>query len=101
VKTKFIINVILFQKNLEYQDAINLCYGRQKIQELQGRVRNAHTYKVVVKTMLLVVNQCIFNQTKGYWLLFNALNATFQFVCVCKIKFKNLKLPPQFCERGF
>jgi len=26
--------------------------------------------------MFLVVKQCILNQTQGYWLLFDALNAT-------------------------
>jgi hypothetical protein len=43
---------------LEYKDAINLCYGGQEIQELQGRVPNAHTWaicKMVVETMLLFV----------------------------------------------
>ncbi len=30
--------------------------------------------KMVVETMLVVVKQCILNQTQGYWLLFNALN---------------------------
>ncbi len=28
VKTKFANKVILFQETLEYQNAINLCYGR-------------------------------------------------------------------------
>jgi hypothetical protein len=32
--------------------------------------------KVVVKTMFPFVKQCILNQTRGYWLLSNALNAT-------------------------
>jgi hypothetical protein len=42
VKICFISKVILFQETLEYCDAINLCYGRQKIQELQGHVLDAH-----------------------------------------------------------
>jgi hypothetical protein len=48
-------------------------------------VLDAHTwaiYKVVAKTMLPVVKQCIFNQTKGYWLLFDALNAILS-ISVC------------------
>jgi hypothetical protein len=28
MKTRFTIKVILFQKTLEYGDAINLCYGK-------------------------------------------------------------------------
>ncbi len=38
---------------------------------------DAHTWvicKMVVETMLTIVNQCIFNQTQGYWLFTNALN---------------------------
>ncbi len=31
---------------------------------------------MVVGTMLPIVKQCIFNQTRGYWLFSNALNAT-------------------------
>jgi len=44
---------------------------------LQGCVPNAHTWAVceVVETLLPIVKQCIFNQTRGYWLLSNALNA--------------------------
>jgi hypothetical protein len=56
MKIRFTSKVILFQKTLKYQDAINLCYGR--IQELQGSVLDAHTWaicKVVVETMLPIV----------------------------------------------
>jgi hypothetical protein len=31
------------QETMEYRDAINLCYGKQQIRELQGHVSNAHT----------------------------------------------------------
>jgi hypothetical protein len=31
VKTKFANKVILFQETLKYKDAIDLCYGKQKI----------------------------------------------------------------------
>jgi hypothetical protein len=52
--------MIIFQKTLEYHDVINLnlCDGRQKTQELQGRVLDAHTWavcKVVIEIMFLVV----------------------------------------------
>jgi hypothetical protein len=42
-------------------------------------VSDAHTWAIcnlVDKIMFLVVKQCILNQTQGYWLLFDALNAT-------------------------
>jgi hypothetical protein len=79
MKIRFASKVILFQKTLEHCNAINLCYGRQKNQEFQGHVSNAHIWavcNVVDKIMLHVVKQCILNQTQGYWLLSNALNAT-------------------------
>jgi hypothetical protein len=32
----------MFQDTFEYYNAINLCYGKQEILELQGRVLDAH-----------------------------------------------------------
>jgi len=61
MKTKFANKVIIFQKTLEYWDTINLFYGRQETQDLQGHVLDAHTWaicKMVVKTMPHVVKQC-------------------------------------------
>jgi hypothetical protein len=34
MKRRFANKVILFQETLKYQDAINLCYGRQETMEL-------------------------------------------------------------------
>ncbi len=34
VKTRFASKTILFQETLKYQDAINLCYGKQEMVEL-------------------------------------------------------------------
>ncbi len=31
---------------------------------------------MVIETMFLVVRECVFNQTQGYWLFFDALNGT-------------------------
>jgi hypothetical protein len=47
VKISFINKVILFQETLEYCGAINLCYGRQEIQELQSCVLDAHKWQFV------------------------------------------------------
>jgi hypothetical protein len=61
-------------------DAINLCYRRQETLELQGCILDAHTWvicKAIIETMIPIVKQCIHNQTRGPWLLFDALNATF------------------------
>ncbi len=76
----------MFQKTLKYKDAINLCYGRQEIQELQGCVLDTHAWaicKVVVETIHPIVKFCIFKQTWGYYLLSNALNDAFSInVCI-------------------
>jgi len=58
---------------VEHYDVVNLCYGRQEIQELKGRVSDAHTWvvcNVIDKIMFLVVKQCILNQTRKYWFCF-------------------------------
>jgi hypothetical protein len=46
MKIRFISKVILFLETLEYQDAINLYYGRQETQKLQGCVPDAHTWAI-------------------------------------------------------
>jgi hypothetical protein len=56
----------MFEETSEHCDAINLCYGKQEIQKLQGCVSNAHTWavcNVIDKIMLLVVKQYILYQT--------------------------------------
>lgn len=50
--------MIMFSKTSKCQDVINLCYGKQEIQELQGCVLDAHRwaiYKMVVKIMFTIV----------------------------------------------
>jgi hypothetical protein len=66
MKTRFMNKMILFQKIMEYWDAINLCYGRQQTLELQGRILDARTWairKAITETMIFIVKQCIHNQT--------------------------------------
>jgi hypothetical protein len=38
----------------------------------------------MIKTLLLVVNQCILNQSNGFWLLFDALLVAFTLVQLAK-----------------
>jgi len=93
----FVSKLMLFQKPLEYHDVINLCDGMQETQELQGRVLDAHTRvicKEVAEIMFPVVKQCILNQTRGYLLLFDALNVTLSINVCMQIKFNNMILPP-------
>ena len=77
VKTRFASKVILFQETLEYADAINICYAAQSL-KLQARVPTGVTWAVartVTETLNPVVKQCVLNQTRGYWLLSDALAA--------------------------
>jgi hypothetical protein len=68
--------VILFQEIVEYMNVmINLSYGRQ-IVHLQACVFDCQTCAIthIMTEMLLpMVNQCILNQSNGFWLLSNAL----------------------------
>lgn len=80
VKTRFASKVVLFQETLEYADAINICYRRQSL-KLQERVPSGLTWAVartVTGTLNAIVKQCILNQTRGYWLLSDALAAAFR-----------------------
>ena len=56
---------------------INICYGRQ-IAILQARIPSGLTWavaKAVTETLRPVVQQCILDQSHGYWLLNDALYA--------------------------
>ena len=75
VKTRFASKVTLFQETLEYASAINICYQRQSLQ-LQARVPSGLTWAIaraVCDILNPVVEACIMNQTRGFWLLSDAL----------------------------
>jgi hypothetical protein len=60
---------------LEYSSAINICYQRQLLQ-LQACVPSGLTWaiaRVVCDILNPVVEKCILNQTRGFWLLSDAL----------------------------
>ncbi len=68
MKIRFSSQVILFQETLEYMNAINMCYGHQTT-HLQAHVPDGQTWAIVhimIKMLLLVVNQCILNQSNGF-----------------------------------
>ena len=80
VKTRFASKVVLFQETQEYADAISICYRRQSL-KLQARVPSGMTWataRTVTQTLNPVVQQCVLNQTRGYWLLSDALAAAFR-----------------------
>jgi len=82
MKTKFASWVILFQETLEYMIVIDMCYGRQ-VTHLQAHVPNGQIWAIVhtmIETLLPVENQCILNQSNGFWLLSDALVDAFTLV---------------------
>ena len=69
----------MLQETQEYATTINICYGRQTA-ALQARVPSGLTWavaKAVTETLRPVMQQCILNQSRGYWLLSDALYAAF------------------------
>jgi hypothetical protein len=83
VKTRFVFQIILFQKTLEFKHAIVLCYGRQQSLALQGHVPSPQVWaiaQIVANTLGFVVQQCVLNQSQGYWLLLDALVAAISLV---------------------
>ena len=70
--------MVLFQETLAYRNAITLCYARQASTQLQSRVPLAIHWavaKAVSDVLSPVVSQCVINQTRGYWLLSDAIIA--------------------------
>ncbi len=76
---------------LEIKQVISLCYERQKTLCLYEQVLKAQMW-AFVKTILaclnksLVMNACVMNQSKGYWLLFDALNITTNLIVALESK---------------
>jgi hypothetical protein len=53
MKRRFANKVILFQETLKYQDAINLCYGRQETMELH-HASDAHIWAICKVIMEII-----------------------------------------------
>jgi hypothetical protein len=68
MKPKFASWVILFQETFEYMIIINMCYGHQ-VTHLQAHVLDGQTWaiaRIMIETLLHVVNWCILNQSNGF-----------------------------------
>jgi hypothetical protein len=72
-KTRFAFKVIiLFEKTLEFKQAIIICYGKQNIVTSHKRILKAQVWaiaNVVTSYLSLVVVVCVMNQSHGHWLL--------------------------------
>jgi hypothetical protein len=47
VKTRFALQVLLFQKALEYQNVVSICYGQQHALHLSSKVLVGQTWAIV------------------------------------------------------
>lgn len=64
------------KETIEYQDVNSICYGLQQVLHLFFKVRLFQTWAIVHETiinmLLPIVKLCVWNQSKGNWLLVNA-----------------------------
>jgi hypothetical protein len=59
----------MFEKTLEFKNAIILCYGKQKYMVLQQKVPKTQMWVVTKATTFalnLVVSMCVLNQSNGH-----------------------------------
>jgi len=61
--------IIMFQNSLQFKDVIVLCYNRQNIIGISGRVPPIftwHIFQIVVNSPSLIANACVLNQFNGH-----------------------------------
>jgi hypothetical protein len=76
VKTIFTCKVIIFEKTIDFKNAIIFCYGRQRRIALKLIILKAQVWAIVeavTSTLNLVIFACVMNQSRGHRLLSNAL----------------------------
>ncbi|KAG0556897.1 hypothetical protein KC19_11G087000 [Ceratodon purpureus] len=72
IKGRFASKVILFQEALDYQHAFSYFMTNDILSELPG-LETWTVAKAVTDALIPMVQQCVTNQSKGYWLLSDAL----------------------------
>jgi hypothetical protein len=79
--------IILFQEALQFEETIIFYYYRQNNMGMVTRVLPPLTWHIliIVDSLGLVVIACIMNQSRGHWLLSDALN----FSLFMSLKFRN------------
>jgi hypothetical protein len=73
----------MFEKILEFKNAIIFCYGKQKFIVLQQIVPKTQAWaitEVIISTLNLVVLTCVMNLSMGHWLLLDALTIIITFI---------------------
>jgi hypothetical protein len=81
----------MFEEMLEIKQVISLCYERQKKLSLYEQILKAQVW-AFAKTIhaclnrSLVMNACVMNQSKGHWLLFDALSIAINLIVALESK---------------
>jgi hypothetical protein len=73
----------MFEETLDFKNAIIRCYGRQMSITLKQVIPKAQVCaiaKVIASTLNLIVSTYVMNQSRGHWLLSNALTITITFI---------------------
>jgi hypothetical protein len=77
----------MFQEVLQFKDVIIICYSKQNIVRISGRVPPLlvwHIFKTIVDSLSPIVTTCVLNQSRSHWLFSDALQST---ITIC-LKFK-------------
>jgi hypothetical protein len=87
----------MFQEALQFRFAIVLCYNKQIVVRVTGRVLPPltwqHIFQIIVDFLSPNIYACVLNQSHGYWLLNDALH--FAISMSLKLKEEN-KIIPSF-----
>jgi hypothetical protein len=76
MKIRFASKVIMFEKTLEFKQAIMLCYNKQKTSTLQPIIFKAQVWaimEIVIHFLNHVVMTCVMNRSRNHWLLSNLI----------------------------
>jgi hypothetical protein len=89
---KFANKIIMFQEALKFKDVIILCYNRQNIVRISGRMSSLFTWhisQIIVNYFSPIVSVCVLNQFNSHWLLSNALQYVIIMCLKCKKEIAN------------
>jgi hypothetical protein len=85
VKTWIVSQIILFQETLEFKHTLPLI---MEVNSPQVWV----VAQIVVDTLGLVIQQCVLNQSQGYWFDFYALIVTISLICQMQLDYLTLEI---------
>jgi hypothetical protein len=83
----------MFEKTLEFKNAIILCYGKQKFVALQQKIPKSQVWVIVEAitfTLNPVIFTCVTNHNRGHWLLLDALTTTITFTMEMEVQLLGL-----------